>query len=90
MFVEQRNVVQPGRTLRSGRRGQWFESTRSDHIWRLLNKQALLLCLKIAYQSIAFSYIFPPLKATVSFVCVRFFHVRNLLNLNQPFKYIPE
>lgn len=26
-----RNVVQPGRTLRSGRRGRWFESSHSDH-----------------------------------------------------------
>ena len=25
-----RNVVQPGRTLRSGRRGRWFESSHSD------------------------------------------------------------
>lgn len=35
MFVEQRNVVQPGRTLRSGRRGQWFESTRSDQLEKI-------------------------------------------------------
>ena len=27
----QRIVVQPGRTLRSGRRGRWFESSQSDH-----------------------------------------------------------
>mgnify|MGYP006978224198 FL=1 len=26
-----RIVVQPGRTLRSGRRGRWFESSQSDH-----------------------------------------------------------
>lgn len=26
-----RNVVQPGRTLRSGRRGRRFESSHSDH-----------------------------------------------------------
>ncbi len=25
-----RIVVQPGRTLRSGRRGRWFESSQSD------------------------------------------------------------
>ena len=27
-----RNVVQPGRTLRSGRRGRWFESSHSDQL----------------------------------------------------------
>ncbi len=29
-FGTNRNVVQPGRTLRSGRRGRWFESSHSD------------------------------------------------------------
>ncbi len=31
MPADERNVVQPGRTLRSGRRGRWFESSHSDH-----------------------------------------------------------
>ena len=31
-----RIVVQPGRTLRSGRRGRWFESSQSDHKKSLL------------------------------------------------------
>ena len=28
--MKNRIVVQPGRTLRSGRRGRWFESSQSD------------------------------------------------------------
>ena len=35
MLSKFRNVVQPGRTLRSGRRGRWFESSHSDHIEQL-------------------------------------------------------
>ena len=32
-----RDVAQPGRALRSGRRGRWFESSRPDHVclWTL-------------------------------------------------------
>jgi hypothetical protein len=36
-----RDVAQPGRALRSGRRGRWFESSRPDHVhFRTLNQLA--------------------------------------------------
>ena len=39
LITHARIVVQPGRTLRSGRRGRWFESSQSDqnvYSWQLL------------------------------------------------------
>ena len=37
-----RIVVQPGRTLRSGRRGRWFESSQSDHQTKTAFRAAFL------------------------------------------------
>ena len=34
----ERSVVQPGRTLRSGRRGRWFESSHSDQSHKIITQ----------------------------------------------------
>ena len=42
---DKRIVVQPGRTLRSGRRGRWFESSQSDQDTKTAF-MAVFLCLE--------------------------------------------
>ena len=44
-FTKYRNVVQPGRTLRSGRRSRRFESSHSDQTKKRVGFAQLFFCL---------------------------------------------
>lgn len=60
-FTKYRNVVQPGRTLRSGRRSRRFESSHSDQI----KKESA--CLALFYLILKFGFEPPRKKEDTKF-----------------------